>query len=125
MYICGPHRFATGLIKLSSKNTNNNNLTRNDLYTKITSYTPDCSRLPSETVYQRKNINPDSIQSLTITIQAGEIVTAEIKTYEGDIINSPITGTIDIQFAELPWIKNILENTCKEDNVIIEDVKDK
>ena len=123
MQVCAPIRFATGLIKLSSTSNHPSRLlTSNDLYTNITNYEPVYEKFPTNTIYKKKHIDPTHIQSLTIKIQAGDVVTAEALTYDGDFISSPITGTIDIKFTETDWMKNIIEN--KDDNIKIIDLNE-
>jgi hypothetical protein len=120
MHVCGPHRFTTGLIKLTPKENNpDTRLTWDNLNAEIIDYIPDCKNFPEETIYKKKAYQTKDFKSLTLTVQAGDIVTLQGELYDGTLIDSPVTGNIEIKFAEYGWIKNVIEGKLK--NVKIED----
>ena len=123
MHVCGPHRFTTGLIKLTQKENNHNHLlTWGNLDAEIIDYVPDCKKFPEETIYKKKAYQTKDFESLTLTIQAGDVITLQGKLYDGTLIDTPVTGNIEIKLAECAWVKNVIEGKCK--NVKIEEAEE-
>jgi len=109
IYPCGPHRFATGLLKTKDGIKNSLLLTWGEVEGNIIDYNPATNDSTNKIVYKKKTYKVSDLCSFTIRVQAGEIATLEGETYDGTMFSTPITGKFEINLAHSDWAKQVEE----------------
>ena len=115
--ICGPHREATGLLKLN-EGENGRLSTMLDLEGSIDVFTPErCEEGCSDkVVFNKKTYKASEIASVTITMVAGDVTQMDVVAYEMGA-SSPVsslvysgaaTGSLSIRPFEKEWLEEAI-----------------
>ena len=130
IYPCGPQRFSTGLIKTKETKDSGRKdrlMTSHSFEGNFITFTPKFPKegCPDKITYVKKTYEPHDFQEIEINWRPGDIVQFKGKTYDGNTINCPITGSISISPVESPWMTDITEgNNPKTEIIDLEEYKE-
>lgn len=101
-HICGPVRYATGLLKTKEAKRPEQIMTWDALEGEITCFIPDMSNFPSKCVYFKKTYKASDFSNLQINITAGDIVSFCGTTNDGEQVGGVIKSSSVIRIEPLP-----------------------
>jgi len=113
MFICGPQRYATGLLTAETKDKNCL-MTWDDVNFEVESHSPEYNedRSPvvkdGKAVYHKRKLRMEDFQEVNIRIAPGEVVILQGKTYDGQEVSTTISKCkMSLEFIAPACYKNV------------------
>jgi len=120
MHICGPYRFASGELT-SNHCTPSRLMTSGDFKGQLTSYDPFPWDSKKKTTYRKKTIDFKDFREITIRITQGDVVTLQGTTYDGDEVETPVAGTIELHAVAPEWAEKAAKGEMDGVEIVSED----